>query len=172
MPRPKKKKVTVVQALSETLSRTGVEEQLVRSPVKTMEKLPAPEPPRSPGKPMRLEAGRELKAAGKVLKWAIRQQSAAEERYRCELRVHAAKCAQLERKKITGTAAERMSAAYDLLDGVSKADKRYLLAVVDAHEAQLDAAAARIGEQSSKIRLLELQIARFRRLQRVRRKRQ
>jgi len=169
MPRPKKKKVTVVQALSETLSRTGVEEQLVRSPVKTMEKLPAP---RSPGKPMRLEAGRELKAAGKVLKWAIRQQSAAEERYRCELRVHAAKCAQLERKKITGTAAERMSAAYDLLDGVSKADKRYLLAVVDAHEAQLDAAAARIGEQSSKIRLLELQIARFRRLQRVRRKRQ
>ena len=95
MPRPKKKKVTVVQALSETLSRTGVEEQLVRSPVKTMEKLPAP---RSPGKPMRLEAGRELKAAGKVLKWAIRQQSAAEERYRCELRVHAAKCAQLERK--------------------------------------------------------------------------
>ena len=71
---------------------------------------------------------------------------------------------------MTGTAAQRMPAAYDLLDAVSKAERRYLLAAVDVHEAQLDAAAARIGEQSSKVRLLELKIARFKRLQRVRRK--
>jgi hypothetical protein len=37
-----------------------------------------------------------------------------------------------------------MSAAYDLLDAVSRAERRYLLAAVDVHEAQLDAAAARI----------------------------
>jgi hypothetical protein len=71
---------------------------------------------------------------------------------------------------MTGTAAQRMPAAYDLLDAVSKAERRYLLAAVDVHEAQLDAAAARIGEQSSKVRLPL--IARFKRLQRVRRKQQ
>jgi hypothetical protein len=60
----------------------------------------------------RLEAGRELKAAGKALKWALKQQSAAEERYRCELAIYRAKCAQLENKKMTGTAAQRMSAAH------------------------------------------------------------
>ena len=66
-----------------------------------------------------------------------------------------------------------MSAAYDLLDAVSKDEKEgtfCVLAAVDVHEAQieaqlvLDAAAARIGDQSSnhrlsKVRLLELKIA-------------
>ena len=64
-----------------------------------------------------------------------------------------------------------MEGAYDLLNGVSNADRRYLLAVAAVHEAQLDAAAARISEQAAQIALLELQIARFKRLQRVRRKR-
>ena len=54
----------------------------------------------------------------------------------------------------------------------SKAERRYLLAAVDVHEAQLDAAAARVGEQSSELRLLELKIAIFKRLQRVRWKQQ
>jgi hypothetical protein len=55
---------------------------------------------------------------------------------------------------------------------VSKAERRYLLAAVDVHAAQLDAAAARVGEQSSELRLLELKIAIFKRLQRVRWKQQ
>ena len=93
----------------------------VAAPIKTVEKLPTPP---SPGKPLRLEAGRELKAAGKALKWALKQQSAAEETYRCERAIYRAKCAQLEKNKMTGTAAQRMSAAYDLLDAVSKAERR------------------------------------------------
>ena len=64
-----------------------------------------------------------------------------------------------------------MEGAYDLLNGVSNADRRYLLAVAAVHEAQPDAAAASISEQAAQIALLELQIARFKRLQRVRRKR-
>jgi hypothetical protein len=117
-------------------SVAGFEEHPVAAPIKTVEKLPTPP---SPGKPLRLEAGRELKAAGKTLKWALKQQSAAEETYRCERASYRAKCAQLEKKKMTGTAAQRMSAAYDLLDAVSKAERRYLLVAVDVHEAQLDA---------------------------------
>ena len=74
------------------------------APIKTVEKLPTPP---SPGKPLRLEAGRELKAAGKAQKWALKQQSAAEETYRCERAIYRAKCAQLE-KKMTGTAAQRI----------------------------------------------------------------
>ena len=46
-----------------------------------------------------MEAGRELKAARKALKWALKQQSAAEERYRCATCIYRAKCAQLEKKK-------------------------------------------------------------------------
>ena len=81
------------------------------------------------------------------------------------------KIKRLEAKKITGSAAERMSGAYDLLSGVSNVERKYLLTIADTHEAQLDAAAARIAEQSAQIGMLELQIARFKRLQRVRRKR-
>ena len=136
MPRPKKNKVTVVEQAFEMDSCAGFGEHPVAAPIKTVEKLPTPP---SPGKPLRLEAGRELKAAGKTLKWALKQQSAAEETYRCERAIYRAKCVQLEKKNMTGTAAQRMSAAYDLLDAVSKADRRYLLVAVDVHEAQIEA---------------------------------
>ena len=88
-----------------------------------------------------------MKEAGKLLKWALMQQKNAESKYAAEGRVHEAKCRLLEAKKITGSAAERMEGAYDLLNGVSNADRRYLLVVAAVHEAQLDAAAARISEQ-------------------------
>ena len=76
--------------------------------------------PPSPGKPLRLQAGREVKEAGKLLKWALMQQKNAESKYATECRVHEAKCKLLEAKKITGSTAERMEGAYDLLNGVSK----------------------------------------------------
>jgi hypothetical protein len=97
MPRPKKKKVTVVEQASEMDFVGGLRGAPGgHTPMKTVEKLPKPP---SPGKPLRLEAGRELKAARKALKWALKQQSAAEEWYRCELAIYRAKCAQLEKKK-------------------------------------------------------------------------
>ena len=60
---------------------------------------------------------------------------------------------------------------YAVLEGVNKADRRLLLAASTLHEAQLDAACMRIAVQAAQIRLLELHVARFKRLRRVQRRR-
>ena len=72
--------------------------------------------PTSPGKHLRLQAERQVKEAGKLLKWALTEQTNAENKYAIKIRVHQAKCKRLEAKKITGSAVERMSGAYDLLN--------------------------------------------------------
>ena len=172
MPKTKKKKVEVVETSSTIESDTVNTGEAPPSPPREAQPPQHAAAPPSPGKPLRLQAGRELKDAGKMLKWALKQQTNAEAKYANETRVHQAKIKRLEAIKITGSGAERMSGAYDLLNGVSNADRRYLLAVADVHEAQLDAAAARIAEKSAQIALLELHVARLKRLQRVRRKRQ
>ena len=171
MPKTKKKKVEVAQTTSTMEVDSVTTGELPQSPLREAQPPQRAAAPPSPGKPLRLQAGREVKEAGKLLKWALMQQKNAESKYATEGRVHEAKCKLLEAKKITSSAAERMEGAYDLLNGVSNADRRYLLAVAAVHEAQLDAAAARISAQAAQIALLELQIARFKRLQRVRRKR-
>lgn len=171
MPKTKKKKVEVLEPSPTIEPDTVTTGDAPPSPAREAQPPQRAAGPSSPGKSLRLQAGREVKEAGKLLNWARKQQTIAEGKYTIESRVHEAKIKHLEAVKISGSLADRMSGAYDLLNGVSNADKRYLLAVAAVHEAQLDAAAARIAEQSAQIGLLELQIARFKRLQRVRRKR-
>ena len=167
MKRAKKKKVTVVEPLEKAAASVGIEEQPPPSPAKKSVK---PVQPPSPGRSLRLQAGVELRAAAKLRKWAQKEQTSAEAKYRAEVAIHAAKCARLEKVKMTGSAVEKMKAADRVLQGVNDADRRLLVAAARFHEAQLDAAATLIAEQKALNSLLELQIARFKRVQRRRRK--
>ena len=83
--------------------------------------------------------------------------------------MHSSKVARLEKVKITDSALERTKRADEVLKGVNDADRRFLLAIADVHEAQLGAAACLIAELRSQVTLHELQIARFKRMQRRRR---
>ena len=86
-----------------------------------------------------------------------------------------AKIERLDLKKIKGTAhgtaVERVKAADAVIEGTWKANLRYALAAVECLDIQLDAAVALVGQQHAQIALLELQIARFKRRDRVRRAR-
>ena len=166
MKRAKKKKPAIVEAPSETASSAGIEEQPAPSPAKAAEK---PRQPPSPGRALRLEAGGELRTAVKLRKYAQRQQTNAEKKWRAELAIHDAKLATLAKVKMVGSAVERVKAADRVLKGTNDADRRLLQAAVAVHEAQLDAATCMIAELQSQNTLHELQIARFKRMQRRRR---
>ena len=72
MKRAKKKKPAVIEATSEAASSAGIEEQPAPSPDKKAEK---PRQPPSPGKQLRLQAGRYLKEIDKELRYALKQQA-------------------------------------------------------------------------------------------------
>ena len=175
MRRAQKKKVTAVQPASKATSSSTIDEPPPPSPPKEVKRLPQPP---SPGKQLRVQAGLELKEDRKLLKWAEQELRAAEQKFKGERAAFDAKMESLEKRqakldkmKLKGTAVERAKEADAVLEGVNKADRRLLLAASTLHEAQLDAACMRIAVQAAQIRLLELHVARFKRLRRVQRRR-
>jgi hypothetical protein len=68
MPRPKKKKVMVVEELPEAASSSGVEEHPPSSPAKTDAEQKPSQPP-SPGRALRMQVGRELREDLKLFKY-------------------------------------------------------------------------------------------------------
>ena len=175
MARAKKKKVTIVEPTSEATSSSAIDEPPPPSPPKAS---PKPPQPPSPGRPLRLQAGLELKENKKFMNWAVKQQRAAEAKFQGERAAFDTKMARLEQRqakldkaKKKGTAVQRAKEADAVLEGVAKAERRLLLAGYDMHDAQLDAACMMIAHQASQIKLLELHVARFKRLRRVWRRR-
>ena len=73
MPRPKKKKVEVVKMTPTIELDTASTSEAPPSPRGDAQPPQRAAAPPSPGKSLRLQAGREVKEAGKLLKWALKE---------------------------------------------------------------------------------------------------